>query len=113
MKLDVITREELRVRLGEVVLIEALPEAHYNLEHIPTAINIPLPPTAETMNDVAPDQGQAIVVYCSGLSCTRSRAAAIALQKLGYTNVAMYEGGKADWEAAGLPFESTQAFAAN
>ena len=105
MNIPTITRTELHERLGSVVLIEALPEAHYAVEHIPTALNVPGPLSAEIAQSLAPDLGQAIVVYCSGQSCTRSRATAIAFTKLGYSNLAVYEGGKADWFDAGLPME--------
>jgi rhodanese-related sulfurtransferase len=33
------------------------------------------------------------------------RAGPIALERLGYTNVMVYAGGKQDWLAAGLPIE--------
>lgn len=107
MTIPSITRTELHERLGSVVLIEALPQTQYAAEHIPTALNVPGPLTPEIAQTLAPDLNQAIVVYCSGQSCTRSRATAIAFIKLGYSNVAVYEGGKADWFEAGLPMEQT------
>jgi rhodanese-related sulfurtransferase len=104
--LKYVAREELHRRLGEVVLIEALSPLHYELEHLPTAVNLPGAPTPEDAAALIPDLNSPVVVYCSGLSCTRSRATAIGLQKLGYTDVAVYEGGKADWSEHGLPFET-------
>jgi rhodanese-related sulfurtransferase len=111
MRSTSISRDELQRRLGRVTLIEALPSAHYALEHIPTAVNLPGLPTAESAAALIADQSTPVVVYCAGMSCTRSRATAVALQKLGYTDVAVYEGGKADWAAAGLAFESVGASA--
>ncbi|MEO5922008.1 MAG: rhodanese-like domain-containing protein [Pseudolysinimonas sp.] len=106
MGLKYVSRDELQRRLGEVVLIEALPTPHYELEHLPTAVNLPGVPTAEAAAALIPDPTSPVVVYCSGLSCTRSRATAIGLQKLGYTDVAVYEGGKADWTENGLQLET-------
>jgi 3-mercaptopyruvate sulfurtransferase SseA len=40
--------------------------------------------------------------YNSGPSCTRSKVAAVAFEKLGYTDVRVYSGGEADWYEAGL-----------
>ena len=51
-------------------------------------------------------KGAEIVVYCANLQCPSSTQTAQALQGLGYTNVADYEAGKADWIEAGLPVES-------
>lgn len=94
---------------GSIVLIEALPELHYNAEHIAGAVNLPGQLTAEFAARVAPGQQTTVVTYCSGLSCTRSKAAAIAFEKLGYSDVRVYTGGKADWYDAGLPLESVEA----
>lgn len=108
MNIATITRDELIDQLDQVVLIEALPEMHYAADHLPGALNSPGPITPEVARSLAPDVSSKIVVYCSGIGCTRSRAAAIALWKLGYPNVSVYEGGKADWTDAGLPLESSR-----
>jgi rhodanese-related sulfurtransferase len=44
-----------------------------------------------------------IVVYDEGSEL--SRHAATALENVGYRDVRVYAGGKADWQAAGLPVE--------
>lgn len=109
-----ITRVELVALLqnGSVVLVEALSELHYNSGHIAGAVNMPGQPTAETAAAIAPDLNAAIVTYCSGPSCTRSKAAAVAFEKLGYTDVRVYSGGKADWYDAGLLLVTTEPTAA-
>ncbi|WP_370523943.1 rhodanese-like domain-containing protein [Cellulomonas sp. APG4] len=48
-------------------------------------------------------------MYCSGPACGRSTSTATAFSALGYTDVRVYTGGKADWFAAGLPLERSQA----
>ncbi|MBX9243816.1 rhodanese-like domain-containing protein [Actinotalea ferrariae] len=106
-----ISREE-RVALLErdtVTLIEALPAAHYAAEHLPGAVNVPGALTAADAARVAPDGDRTVVVYCSGPACGRSTVTAAAFSALGYTDVRVYRGGKADWFAAGLPMEHARA----
>jgi rhodanese-related sulfurtransferase len=43
----------------------------------------------------------AIVVYCAGPHCSASREAAEKLAELGYSGVAAFEGGLAQWKQAG------------
>lgn len=106
-----ITRDELVALLDEdsIVIVEALPELHFAAEHLPSAVNLPDVLTEEQATHWAPDRGTTIVTYCSGFSCSRSKAAAIAFEKLGYTDVRVYSGGKADWYDAGLPMVSAAA----
>ncbi len=103
-------RDELRALLdnGSVVLVEALSEAAFAAEHIPGAVNVPGELTADLAATVAPEREGTVVVYCSGASCTRSKATAGAFERLGYTDVRVYPGGKADWWQAGLPLVGTR-----
>jgi rhodanese-related sulfurtransferase len=64
---------------------------------------------AELAPTLLPDRQAEIVVYCASSSCQNSHIAAQRLIQLGYTNVAVYAGGKQDWEEAGLPFETVAA----
>lgn len=102
-----VTRDELVQLLddGAAVLIEALPTAHYDLEHLPGAINVPGELTPGDAARIAPDPHRTVVVYCSGPGCGRSKVTAAALERLGYSDVRVYTGGKADWFNAGLPLE--------
>jgi rhodanese-related sulfurtransferase len=49
-----------------------------------------------------------VVVYCSG-SCSSAEAVAGRLEAVGYTNVAVYSGGKEDWVEHGLPVDRSEA----
>jgi rhodanese-related sulfurtransferase len=44
-------------------LVEVLPEAEYEYEHLPGAINIPLK-TLDAKSVRALDRGRAVIVYC-------------------------------------------------
>ncbi|MBO3742671.1 rhodanese-like domain-containing protein [Actinoplanes flavus] len=105
-----ISRDDLRALLdaGSVTLVEALPEPHYDAEHLPGAVNLPSDLTAELAAQLASDSAGTVVTYCSGPSCGRSKVAAAAFGRLGYRDVRVYEGGKMDWAAAGLPFEGSR-----
>ena len=102
-----ITREELVELLHDsaTTLIEALPTAQYDLEHLPGAVNVPGALTVADAARLAPDHHATVVVYCSGPECRRSKVTAAAFERLGYTDVRVYPGGKADWLDAGLPLE--------
>jgi len=105
-----ITRDELRTLLdgGSVTLVEALSTVAYDAEHLPGAVNVPDDLTADLAAALAPDRTGTVVVYCSGPSCTRSTVVAGAFERLGYTDVRVYPGGKADWLDAGLPLVGTR-----
>jgi rhodanese-related sulfurtransferase len=97
---------------GSVTLVEALPTAAYHAEHIPGALNVPGDLTADLAAALAPERAGAVVVYCSGPACGRSKVTAAAFERLGYTDVRVYAGGKADWLDAGLPLAGTRTGAA-
>lgn len=105
--MDQITREELQRQIdeGDVVVLEALPPAYFEKEHLPGARNLPLDDLEGAAARLVPDQGKAIVTYCSNDACDNSTIAAIRLRELGYRNVRKYTGGKQDWVEAGLPVE--------
>jgi rhodanese-related sulfurtransferase len=104
-----ITRAELRDKLEserKPLLIEALPAKYFQQAHLPSAINIPHDAIDALAPKLLPDKGADIVVYCASTSCKNSDTAAQRLAALGYSNVAVYSGGKAHWQANGLPLES-------
>ncbi len=100
-----VTRDELRAlsEAGSAVVVEALPAEAYEVEHIPGAVNVPGDLTADQADAVAPDRTRTVVVYCSGHTCAKSKVTAAAFERLGYQDVRVYPGGKADWWEAGLP----------
>jgi len=96
----IVTRNELQARLAAnpaLVLLEALPEKYYNDWHLPGARHFPHDQARALAPDVAPDKKAEIVVYCASSTCQNSHIAANVLRQIGYTNVAVYAGGKEDW----------------
>jgi rhodanese-related sulfurtransferase len=103
-----ITLDQLRERIDAnpaLVLVEALPEQYYRHSHLPGAVNIPHDEVDELAPSLLPDKDAEIVVYCASGPCRNSGIAASRLAALGYTQVADYHEGKAEWVEAGMPVE--------
>jgi rhodanese-related sulfurtransferase len=103
-----ISRNELAAALqgpNPPVLLEALPVPYWIEGHLPGAI--PLPPAELTprLAALALDRSKPVVVYCASATCANSHQVAAKLKQLGYADVRVYAGGKADWSDAGLPLE--------
>lgn len=103
-----IQRDELKALLDQGAnfeLLEALPEPYHRKGHLPGARCFPHDQAEVLARSLLKNQQALIVVYCASLSCRNSEQAAQALSTLGYSDVRVYAGGKADWLAAGLPLE--------
>jgi rhodanese-related sulfurtransferase len=103
-----ITRDELKAAIekGEVTVVDALPAAYYEQQHLPGAVNLFVDEAADRAAAVLPDKGAAIVTYCSNAACPNSEGVARTLTQLGYTDVRKFREGIQDWVEAGLPTES-------
>ena len=110
--MKLIDRSNLQQRLGKATLVEALPEKYWRDWHLPGAKHLPHDQVRQLAPDVLPDLDAEIVVYCASSTCQNSHIAAKLLEQMGYANVAVYAGGKQDWQAAGLPVEQGAAMAA-
>ena len=76
------------------IILDTRTQEEYDDEHIPGAILIPYDEVTEKAEDVLTNKDQLILVYCR--SGRRSKIAAEALVKLGYTNIKEF-GGIIDW----------------
>jgi rhodanese-related sulfurtransferase len=103
---------ELQRVLNErsALVLDARPFAEYAVSHIPGALSVPgkpgLPPAQYTADagELArryPDRSQAIVLYCNGMYCGRSKRFGAELQKAGYLNLRRYQLGMPAWRALG------------
>jgi rhodanese-related sulfurtransferase len=104
-----ISRDELRAAIesGGVTVVDALPAAYFDQQHLPGAVNLFVDDARERAADVLPDKSASIVAYCSNAACPNSEGVARILSGLGYTNVRKYREGIQDWVEAGLPTESS------
>ncbi|HEY6727963.1 MAG TPA: rhodanese-like domain-containing protein [Polyangiaceae bacterium] len=104
-----IARSELEAALATQrppVLLEALDEAYYRKAHLPGAIALPLGRLDSVVRERLHDKAAPLVVYCASSTCKNSDVAARALLALGFRDVRVYSGGKADWMDGGLPVET-------
>ena len=89
-------------------LLEVLPASNYRREHLPGALNIPLPQLTRAEIDAAGlDAQRPIVVYCYDHECDLSSRGAALLEALGFDEVYDYADSKTAWFGAGLPAEGT------
>ena len=76
------------------IILDTRTQEEYDEGHIPGAIVIPYDEITERAEEELPDKDQLLLVYCR--SGRRSKLAAEALVKLGYTNIKEF-GGIIDW----------------
>ena len=85
----------------DVVVVDTRSQEAYNLEHIPSAINIPHKTmTQELIRDW--DRSKLYVCYCDGIGCNASTKGSLNLTKLGL-NVKELLGGLDWWKRDGHP----------
>lgn len=91
------------MKSSNVIPIDVRAPADYQKSHIAGAINLPYYSiaTASWPKDAN------IVLYCSGIGCSLSHDSALAMLKMGYTNVRTLYGGIAEWGRKGYPIVST------
>jgi rhodanese-related sulfurtransferase len=110
--MKLIDRDTLKRKLlspGAPTLVEALPGKYWRDWHLPGAKHLPHDQARQLAAAVLPDRNAEIIVYCASATCQNSHIAARVLEQLGYGNVAVYAGGKQDWQEGGLPVERGEA----
>ena len=100
-------QEFAKARRG--LVLDARPEIFYRLGHVPYALSLPREAFdkayARLRGKLESDLAVPLAVYCSSATCEDSELIQKALQKLGYTHVAVFRGGWSEWSAAHLPEE--------
>ena len=110
--MKLIDRDMLQRKLASAnppVLAEALPEKYWRDWRLPGARHLPHDEVKTLAPKILPDKSAEIVVYCASKTCQNSHMAARQLEALGYSDVAVYPGGKQEWSEAGLPVERGEA----
>ena len=88
-----------------VTIVDVRSPAAYEQAHLPGALHIPLEELPERAGEL--DGNQTIVLYVLSSSESGALQAAMALYELGFTNVAVLEGGIQRWYAEGYVIEGT------
>jgi rhodanese-related sulfurtransferase len=108
-----VSTEELQTILSSrsATVLDARPFAEYAISHIPGAVNVaPKPgvPMSMYVSDVAEigrllhgNKAAALVLYCNGPHCGKSKRLALELLDAGHSNVRRYQLGIPTWRAAG------------
>jgi rhodanese-related sulfurtransferase len=96
---------------GSNIILDARPEIFHRLGHIPKAIALPrdeFDTYFEKQRPLLEEKKQGVLlVYCSGAACEDSNLVAKALQKLGFSNIAIFKGGWSEWQKNSLPEEAS------
>jgi rhodanese-related sulfurtransferase len=108
MPTSVDTREVIELVAAGAQLVEVLPAAEYDDEHLPGAVSVPSTELDEA-RDRGLDPSRPTVVYCYDFQCDLSPRAACRLEQLGFEKVYDYTAGKAAWAGSGLPIEGAGA----
>jgi len=100
--LEAVDRKALlvRVRKGEVILLDVRPVDEYETGHIAGAMSMPLAELKTRLAELPKEQE--IVAYCRGSYCVLAAQAVELLQAYGFRAVRL-EDGVADWRAYKLP----------
>ncbi len=96
---------EAILRANPPVILEALGRGYFAAGHLPGAQAVPPEELARLAPELVPEKGKSIVVYCASQTCRNSHNVAEWLARHGYSDVAVYTGGKQDWTEAGLKLE--------
>lgn len=84
-------------------LIDVREDREWNQSHLPKAIHLSKGIIERDIENIIPDTGAEIILYCGG--GYRSALAADNLQKMGYTNVLSMDGGFKGWANAGYALD--------
>lgn len=96
--------DEVRSKLDrgdEFVFVMAMDQRRFETAHIAGSISYD---TFES-RVAALDRSIEVVLYCTDAACVASKLRAAKLVEEGFSNVARFAGGLADWHAAGLPIQ--------
>lgn len=107
-RLTPMAREKLleRAKLGEIIVIDVRPKPEYDKAHLPYARPMPL---SELVSRIAElPRNREIVAYCRGPFCLMANEAIEILKGKGRRAHKLSDG-VSEWQAAGLPLESTAA----
>jgi rhodanese-related sulfurtransferase len=97
---------------SKTLFIDARNPEDFDCGTIPGAINIPFEQLPEgdlgkyfdsTLHGIS--KNYPIIVFCSGEECDMSTQLARNMQRVGYTNLAIFFGGAREWEKFGLGME--------
>ena len=103
---QILTLEEFSSLVNEkgAMILDTRPKIFYGLGHVPGALNLPRDDFENAYTAIKKqldsDRTQPIVIYCGGPPCESSMLVRDALSSMGFTNLAIFEGGWNAWTSA-------------
>ena len=101
--------EQVKAMFDEsVVFVDVRNPRLYARKHIPGAHHLDLKSAFDKASlEALVDHDEPVVIYCSGLKCSRSSRAAAFAVSWGFKNVHYFRGGIVEWKNAGYPVETS------
>jgi rhodanese-related sulfurtransferase len=93
-----------KLQQGNTHIIDVRETHEWQAGHLPAAKHLSKGVIESKIEQVIPDTGAEIILYCGGGS--RSALAADNLQKMGYHNIYSLQGGFRGWQELGYPIEN-------
>lgn len=95
---------------GAALFVDSRTIEQYAEGHVPGAAGVPLKEASENTALATPEAlgvvpTRTLVVYCNGGDCQTSVLLTRILREAGFTDIKIYLGGWAEWQAAGFPVE--------
>ncbi len=103
-----ISHDELQAAItsGSVTVLDVNGSKSFAAGRIPGSIDFAA--NKDRLAELLPaDKNALIVAYCGNERCSAYRNAAIAAEKLGYTNIKHYSPGLAGWKKSGAPMDKS------
>ena len=99
--IDVNTLHQLKEKNKTLCIIDVREQSEWDEMHIPGVTHCPKGQLCDVISHITHNKNQSIYLHCRG--GTRSKDAALQLQKMGYTDVYSVDGGIMAWQALGFP----------
>lgn len=90
-----------------VLVIDAQGNGQYETAHLPGATDFSLDAVVDQANKHLEHKNQRVILYCTDIDCLGSEFVGTQLVQAGYTNVARYPGGIAEWTSSGRTIQSS------
>jgi len=107
--MQTLTIDEFKGKRNDAVVVNTLPEDHFQKGHIPETKNVPEsdPNFEQRVAEIAGGKDKPVIVYCASPECDSSPKAARKLEDAGFDKVYDFEGGVQAWKEAGGEVESS------
>jgi hydroxyacylglutathione hydrolase len=89
-------------RSNDKVVLDVRGEGEWKAGHVPGSLNVPLAELAGRLDEIPRDRS--VIVHCQ--TGARGAIAASLLRARGYSDIRLFPGGFAEWQAAGQPVET-------